>query len=1529
MHGNLGQSGTYSVLIDTRPPVILSGPFFTAITQNSATITWVTDELSNSSVYYDRQAMFYSHQVSDTAFTTVHTITLSDLVPASFYHFCIQSADLGGRAVSSKDAAFETLPLPDQVEPSVAVNAPVQSEGIIVFGADASDNTAIARVEFYIDGSLVHIAYTGPYKFEFNTEELTNGVHNFTVKAYDPAGNLKADSANITVQNPVDATDPTVSIISPVKDEVLSGKETVTALITDDLGILRVEMYVDGQSPRYWYPDAAKTQSAKVEYNLDTYQLENGKHRIAIRVFDEDIKYALDTVDITVSNTAPPTPPHLTLTRNVVRNNNYFTVTLTVTNVGEQTATDVRLKDDLQLFQAISNSDTDADYTASFEPELSKCELRVDAKQPIGGGQTVSFSYRAVPVLQYPLGTPPIIGGSQYGQLTDVWYNSAFDGNSFYDRVTLPSSQSSSYTQALSTADYLLVTNPFNLNFFNDKQEVDRLLSSMAELAQLKNGALGFLHMPAVFIAEYEAHDGFTLADIFDNDQQEIILGDRSAGRIRAYRNVWGATNWSYLGDVKCGLNEQGFEAGDKLAAGKLTGGAKDQIVMTDASANQLLIYQFAANKLAELDRISFNLEPYDGLAAGDVDGNGADEILIASRASNTITTLDRWGLAVAGFAKEVEAHDGFAAGDVINDSRAEIIYADRSQNKVFIFNMNGSVLGSFNFNFDEGDGLAVGHVVYTYPDKAEIIISDHSDDRVHVFFPNGQLYKSLVRDVESFDGLTTGDLTGQKFDSVLLADRSENAIVLFGLVYTQNDQYMLQDLIKAGGAWSSLLKNTWTSSGYLLIVGETEIIPAWGDKTFGEVYTTRGDITLYTNATDYPYASTVGSEIKPELSMGRIIGNSAQDLRRAIDTSINVYKNEPGFGFDRSRYFLVSGYPRGLGGSSDNIDFKKERDNIYNYITQTYPGTMRSTMHTPDYTQYNPSTGAVDVAQTRLAIHSIFFNILPDNDVVFLTGHGDWSGWDEISSWDLNGQSNLLGNKNPVVYASSCNTGMYMAGFSVADAFLKKGAGGYIGATIFGLSPHSSISKKFFEKWTSGKAVGLAFKETKQSLGGGESDRYYIGIYHLFGDPKFGSGQSGAQDVGASEQPLDVLQEISVNIPDYEVTGLDGTDDVQIPGGFELCRHGEPIVPYYKVFYDYPRDYVIQDVSLIQRSDAQVEPGLNLMDCNVGLGDSGNGAFVLDSDSDSGWWPENTFEWSVFDNGDRAVLEITIYPFYYQRASGEGRFHNYYRFSVDYVVSGVAIKALQTNRRAYAQGEPVDIDIEIEDEGGAQTDLILQAVIKAEGSDQVVSGLALQSLKGLTGTAAYHTVWDSAGFDPGNYGVEVQLLNWQNTVLAQKATTIQLGLSRCEISALTAQPTHFVRGDQVAISMDLINTGTLDIDGTAVIQVRNESGGLIQESKYGISLLHPHQSFQIHDEWETLEADEGTYRILGYLLYSAQTTDPRVVTVSTHPFCTGDFDTDADVDGRDLAVYAGYSPELDLVDLARNFGRTNCPPTQ
>ena len=86
--------------------------------------------------------------------------------------------------------------------PAVRITAP--ADGATVTGrrlaitADASDDNAISRVEFLIDGSLVSTDYDVPYGTSIRTRHLASGQHRVAATAYDAEGLSASDSITVT-----------------------------------------------------------------------------------------------------------------------------------------------------------------------------------------------------------------------------------------------------------------------------------------------------------------------------------------------------------------------------------------------------------------------------------------------------------------------------------------------------------------------------------------------------------------------------------------------------------------------------------------------------------------------------------------------------------------------------------------------------------------------------------------------------------------------------------------------------------------------------------------------------------------------------------------------------------------------------------------------------------------------------------------------------------------------------------------------------------------------------------------------------------------------------------------------------------------------------------------------------------------------------------------------------------------------------------------------------------------------------------
>ena len=93
----------------------------------------------------------------------------------------------------------------DTTPPTVAITAPTGGSvsGSVTVTANASDNVAVASVQFLLDGNALGAAdTTSPYSTTWDTTTATNTAHTLTARATDTSGNTTTSAPiNITVSN--------------------------------------------------------------------------------------------------------------------------------------------------------------------------------------------------------------------------------------------------------------------------------------------------------------------------------------------------------------------------------------------------------------------------------------------------------------------------------------------------------------------------------------------------------------------------------------------------------------------------------------------------------------------------------------------------------------------------------------------------------------------------------------------------------------------------------------------------------------------------------------------------------------------------------------------------------------------------------------------------------------------------------------------------------------------------------------------------------------------------------------------------------------------------------------------------------------------------------------------------------------------------------------------------------------------------------------------------------------------------------
>jgi len=150
INGNAMTTDTYSFTTgpapDTTPPVI-SNVQATSITDNSAVITWTTDEASDSIVQYGTTSGSYPLSKNSTNLVASHSVTLTGLNDDTTYFFRVGSTDGSGNGPTLyNELSFTTDPTPDTTAPTISnvqVTSVAETTAIISWTTNESSDSEV------------------------------------------------------------------------------------------------------------------------------------------------------------------------------------------------------------------------------------------------------------------------------------------------------------------------------------------------------------------------------------------------------------------------------------------------------------------------------------------------------------------------------------------------------------------------------------------------------------------------------------------------------------------------------------------------------------------------------------------------------------------------------------------------------------------------------------------------------------------------------------------------------------------------------------------------------------------------------------------------------------------------------------------------------------------------------------------------------------------------------------------------------------------------------------------------------------------------------------------------------------------------------------------------------------------------------------------------------------------------------------------------------------------------------------------
>ena len=183
---------------------------------------------------------------------------------------------------------------------SISIQSP--SQGATVFGSITVSGSAYSRfgissVSLAVDSGPFQPASlaNGSWTFPLNTNNLSNGSHSLTAKAFDTHGHSGSTSITVNVNN----LPPTISISSPLAGATVTGTVAVSGTAASQAGIASVQVEVDSNG---WVLASGTTSWSQ---SIDTSAYANGTHTFSAMATDSVGHASTTAISVTFSNPLP------------------------------------------------------------------------------------------------------------------------------------------------------------------------------------------------------------------------------------------------------------------------------------------------------------------------------------------------------------------------------------------------------------------------------------------------------------------------------------------------------------------------------------------------------------------------------------------------------------------------------------------------------------------------------------------------------------------------------------------------------------------------------------------------------------------------------------------------------------------------------------------------------------------------------------------------------------------------------------------------------------------------------------------------------------------------------------------------------------------------------------------------------------------------------------------------------------------------------------------------------------------------
>jgi len=284
---------------NTPPAAVALNPVQMGAT--SASLSWsvsADDDFARYEVHYSLNASFTPDVTTLAQNQTSRQITdftIEGLKLARTYHFLVRTFDEGGLW---NDSAVQSGMTQNTV-PKPAISSPEEGDIYdtrtpVTFNASGTVDQDRDPLSFYWTSSVSGFLS----KEEAFTALLPEGSHRITLYVNDGAGHNVSVRVSITVNRAPDRA-PSVAVAFPVDNAELSGTVSLHGTASDPDGnetVTVVELSIDKGT----WQEADGQAAWSFEWN--TSNVANGKHKIAFRAFDGELRSPEVTVSFRVNN---------------------------------------------------------------------------------------------------------------------------------------------------------------------------------------------------------------------------------------------------------------------------------------------------------------------------------------------------------------------------------------------------------------------------------------------------------------------------------------------------------------------------------------------------------------------------------------------------------------------------------------------------------------------------------------------------------------------------------------------------------------------------------------------------------------------------------------------------------------------------------------------------------------------------------------------------------------------------------------------------------------------------------------------------------------------------------------------------------------------------------------------------------------------------------------------------------------------------------------------------------------------------